>query len=386
MVVAPQTFKGGLSGLEAALAIQRGILSVCPDAEVVTVPVADGGDGTLEALVAATGGRSFSDPVTGPLGERLTAAWGVMGDGATAVIEVARASGLALIPPRRRDPRITTSYGTGELIAAAVDRGYRRMIVGLGGSGTNDGGVGMAQALGIRFLDSGGRNLALGGAALSRLARIDLSGVKMGVMNTAITAATDVTNPLCGPTGASAVYGPQKGASPEVVEELDSALEQFAHVVRRSLGVEVRDVPRAGAAGGMAAGLMAFLNARVESGIDLVCRVLDLEGSLDGASLLITGEGRVDSSTVYDKAPVGVARLAKSRGIPVIIMAGSLGDGYQDVYQHGIDAVVPVLERPMSFTASVARTSELLERASERTMRLLKLNGFAGLTPPPSAP
>ena len=374
VVIAPQTFKGGLSGVEAARAIQQGILSVYPQAETVQMPVADGGDGTLDALVRSTGGELFTSRVTGPLEEPVTALWGVMGDGKTAVIEMARASGLALVPPRRRNPRITTSYGTGELIREALDRGYGRIIVGLGGSATNDGGVGMAQALGVQFLNANGKELPFGGAALSRLARIDLSGLRLGVMEAQITAATDVTNPLCGPRGASAVYGPQKGASSQVVEELDKALDHLSRVIKRNLGLDLRDEPRTGAAGGLAAGLMAFVNAEIESGIDLVCRVLGLEDQLVGADLVITGEGRVDASTTYDKAPVGVARRAVPRGIPVIVMAGSLGAGYEEVYQHGIDAVIPILDRPMNFEESISRTFELLRSATERTVRLLKVS------------
>ena len=373
VVIAPQTFKGGLKGIEAAWAIQQGIHAVYPQAETVQIPVADGGDGTLDTLVRSTGGEFFTRRVTGPLGEPISALWGVMGDGKTAVIEVARASGLAMVTPHRRNARITTSYGTGELIGEVLDRGYRRLIVGLGGSATNDGGVGMAQALGVHFLDSNGRELPFGGAALSKLARIDISELRLGVMEAKITAATDVTNPLCGPRGASAVYGPQKGASPEVVVELDQALEHLSRVINRNLGVDVRDQPGAGAAGGLGAGLIAFVNAEVVSGIELVCQVLGLEKHLEGADLVITAEGRVDSSTIYDKAPAGVARLAKARGIPVIAMAGTLGPGYQEVYQHGIDAVVPILTRPMNFQDSISRTSSLLRGAVERTMRLLSV-------------
>ena len=397
VVIAPQSFKGGLSGPDVARAIQQGVLSVYPQAETVQIPVADGGDGTLDALVRSTGGQFFTSRVTGPLGELVSAQWGATGgsfgksqqrsglpenqvpqkeatdvQGQKAVIEMALASGLVLVPLRQRNPRITTTYGTGELISEALDRGYRQIIVGLGGSATNDAGVGMAQALGVRFLDSNGRELPFGGAALSRLARIDLSGIRLGVMDASITAATDVTNPLCGPTGASAVFAPQKGASPQVVEELDRALDRLSRVIKRDLGLDVRDQPRAGAAGGTGAGLMAFLNAEVESGIGLVCRELGFEECLMGADLVITAEGRVDASTIYDKAPVGVARRAKARGIPVIAMAGSLGTGYEEVYQHGIDAVVPVLNRPMRFEESISRTYELLHSATERTMRLLK--------------
>ena len=387
VVIAPQTFKGGLSGVEVARAIQQGVLSVFPQAETVQMPVADGGDGTLDALVRGTGGELFTSRVTGPLGEPVSALWGVMGDvafhskqesvldaqGRIAVIEMALASGLALVPRPRRDPRVTTTYGTGELIGEALDKGYRRIIVGLGGSASNDGGVGMAQALGVRFLDSNGRDLPFGGAALSRLARIDLSVLRREVMAARITAATDVTNPLCGPSGATAVYGPQKGASPQVVKELDRALDHLSRVIKRNLGLDVRDEPRAGAAGGLAAGLMAFVNAEIESGIDLICQVLGLDQHLAGADLVITAEGRMDASTIYDKAPVGVARRAKAMGIPVIAMAGSLGTGYEEVYRHGIDGVVPILGRPMNFEASIARTYDLLRSATERTMRLLKV-------------
>ena len=400
VVIAPQAFKGGLSGPEAANAIERGVLTVYPQAETVKVPVADGGDGTLDALVHSTGGELFTSRVTGPLGAPLTALWGVMGDrppgprqrtclpsdqalhnnipdvqGEIAVIEMARASGLALVPPRHRNPRITTTYGTGQLIGEALDRGHRRIIVGLGGSATNDGGVGMAQALGVHFLDSNGKELPFGGAALSSLARIDMSGLRRGVMDARITAATDVSNPLCGPRGASAVYGPQKGASPDVAKELDSALDHLSRVVKRYLGLDIRDAPGAGAAGGLGAGLTAFVNAEIESGIDLICRVLGFDEHLEGADLVITAEGRVDSSTAYDKAPVGVARRAKARGLTVIAMAGSLGNGYQEVYQRGIDVVVPILDRPMRFEESVSRTYDLLRSASERTMRLLKVAG-----------
>lgn len=366
--------------MEVARAIQQGVQAVFPEAEAVRVPVADGGDGTLDALVRSTEGEFFTSRVTGPLGEPVSASWGVMGDDRTAVIEMARASGLALVPLRRRNPRITTTYGTGELIGEVLDRGYRRLIVGLGGSATNDAGVGMAQALGVRFLDANGRELPFGGAALARLARIDMSGLRLGVMESTITAATDVTNPLCGPNGASAVYGPQKGASREVAQELGKAFDHVNHVVKRNLGVDVGDQPRSGAAGGLGAGLMAFLNAEIESGIDLVCRVLGLDEHLVGADLVITAEGRIDASTVYDKAPVGVARRAKAMGIPAIAMAGSLGIGYGEVYDHGINAVVPILERPMTFEESITRTYGLLRSATERTMRLLKVGGLPSVS------
>ena len=376
VVIAPQSFKAGLTGANVATAIEQGVLAVFPTAETVKVPVADGGDGTLEALVGNTDGRYFNTRVTGPLGQPVSASWGVMGDGSTAVIEMAQASGLALVPLQQRDPRITTTYGTGEIILEVLNQGYRRIIVGLGGSATNDGGVGMAQALGVKFIDHNGKDLAFGGSALSRLARIDMSALHIGVSEAKVTAASDVTNPLCGPTGASLVYGPQKRGTPEVIRQLDEALEHFGQLVKRDLGIDVKDVPGAGAAGGLGAGLIAFLDAEIHLGIDLVSRVLGLKEKLEGADLVITGEGRLDASSVFDKAPIGVARMAKANGTPVIVMAGSLGQGYSDVYEHGVDGVVPILDRPMRFDESIARTRELLTQATERTMRLLKLGSI----------
>jgi glycerate kinase len=372
IVIAPQSFKGSISALEAAQAIERGVRAAAPEAETVLVPVADGGDGTLDALVDSTGGQVFRSTVTGPLGRPLDAVWGVMGDGRTAIVEMALASGLALIPPRRRDPRITTTRGTGEIIKEALDRGFSRIIVGLGGSATNDGGAGMASALGVYFWDAEGRPLPSGGAALARLARIDASGLHPGLAQAVIVGATDVTNPLCGPTGASAIYGPQKGATPEIVAELDAALGNFARVVRQDLGQDVAERPGAGAAGGLGAGLMVFTGAELRSGIDMVCEVLEFDRHLEGADLVITGEGRADHSTIYDKAPVGVARRAMARGIPTVLLAGGLGPGHEELYQHGIAGIVCIADQPMGFQQSLKRTGELLEAAAQRTLRLLR--------------
>ena len=373
IVIAPQSFKGSVSGPEAARAIQEGILRVFPKAETVLVPVADGGDGTLDALVEATAGQTFASRVNGPLRQRVQARWGVMGDGKTAVIEMAQASGLALLPYKDRNPRHTSTYGTGQLIKRALDRGYRRIIVGMGGSATNDGGVGMAWALGARFYDSKGHPLTPGGAALSRLSSIDVLGLHPALKRAEIIAASDVDNPLCGPEGAAAVYGPQKGANANTVRVLDKALERYTSVVRESLGIDVSERPGAGAAGGLGAGLMAFCGGQVRSGIDIVCQVLDFDTRLQGADLVITGEGRLDASTVYNKAPVGVARRASALGIPVIALAGSLGRGFEAVYEHGISAAVCIVDRPLSMRVSVARTSELLTAAAERAMRLLAI-------------
>jgi glycerate kinase len=373
IVISPQAFKQSISAREAALAIQRGILQAAPDAETILIPVADGGDGTLAALIDTTGGAYHQATVTGPLGEPVDARWGVMGDGETAVIEMALASGLALIPDNRRDPRHATTCGTGELMRAALEDGYRRVIVGLGGSATNDGGAGMASALGARFLDAGGDQLPPGGAALANLAHVDTSALHPDMSATTIIGATDVTNPLCGETGASAIFGPQKGATPEMVSELDGCLANLARVVRSDLGIDVLHTPGSGAAGGLGAGLIAFAGAELRSGIDMVCDVLDFDRHAREADLIITGEGRADRSTAFDKAPVGIARRARQFGVPTILVAGSLGPGYETLYGHGIDAVLPIAEEPADLDSSLRRGSELLQRAAERAIRLYGL-------------
>ena len=373
IIIAPQGFKGGISGLEAARAIARGVLKADPDAETVLLPVADGGDGTLHALVDATGGEIFTSTVTGPINQQVEAQWGVMGDGRTAVIEMARASGLAMVPPRRRNPKVTTTLGTGQILKEALERGFSRVIVGLGGSATNDGGTGMATALGARFLDSSGNALPTGGAALARLDRIDTSGLLTAIADVEIIAATDVTNPLCGPTGASVIFGPQKGASKEVVAELDAALLNLAKVIRRDTGHDGLDIPGAGAAGGLGAGLVAFAGAKIQSGIDMVCQVLDFDRHLAGADLVITGEGRADLSTVFDKAPVGVARHAQAHGVPTVLLAGSLGDGHEELYKHGVASVLCISDGAMTFEKALSRTGEMLEGTAERAVRLFLL-------------
>ena len=373
IVISPQAFKHSIGARDAALAIQRGVLRALPDAETALIPVADGGDGTLAALIDTTGGTYHEATVSGPLGDPVVARWGVMGDGETAVIEMALASGLALIPDDRRDPRRATTYGTGELIRAALDAGYRRVIVGLGGSATNDGGTGMASALGARFTNAQGSRLPPGGAALANLVRVDATALHPALSEATIIGATDVTNPLCGETGASAIFGPQKGATPEMVTELDDCLANYARVVRSDLGIDVLHTPGSGAAGGLGAGLIAFAGAELRSGIDMVCDVLDFDRHAPGANLVITGEGRADRSTAFDKAPVGIARRAGQFGIPTVLLAGSLGPGYETLYGHGIDAILPITEEPADLESSLRRGSELLERAAERAIRLYAL-------------
>jgi len=370
IIISPQGFKGGISGLEAAKAIERGVLAAAPDTETVLLPVADGGDGTLHALVDATGGEIFISTVTGPINQQVEAQWGVMGDGRTAVIEMARASGLAMVPQRRRNPKTTTTLGTGQILKEAIERGFNRIIVGLGGSATNDAGAGMATALGAKFMDSEGNALPPGGAALARLDRIDTSGLIDCLSGVEIVGATDVTNPLCGPTGASEIFGPQKGASKEVVAELDSALANFARVVKRDLGVDVLDVPGAGAAGGLGAGLIAFVGGTLQSGIDMVCQVLEFDRHLEGADLVFTGEGRADKSTVFDKAPVGVARHAMAHGVPSILLAGSLGEGHEELYEHGVASILCISDGAMTFQQALGRTGKMLQGTAERAVRI----------------
>ena len=373
IVIAPQSFKGGLTGEMAAKAIEQGVLNVYPAATTILVPIADGGDGTLDVLHANGIIDLFSSKVTGPIHQTVTAKWGVLSDNTTAVIELAQASGLALVPKEKRDPQAATSVGTGELFRTALDRGYRKIILFLGGSATNDAGAGLLGALGIRLLDKNGKDLPPGGMHLINLASIDVTNADPRLEETEVIIATDVINPLQGPNGATAVYGPHKGASPSVVKTLDAALTQFANIVKRDLGIDLAERPGAGAAGGVGGGLIAFTNSTVQSGIDLVCDALHVDEHFLDTNLVITGEGRIDRSTIFNKAPVGIARRAKSFGIPVIALAGSLGAGYRDVYSHGIDAVICILDRPISFRKSMDQTYQLLSTATERALRLLNI-------------
>ena len=372
VVIAPQSFKGSISALDAARAMEEGLLRVVPGAETVLVPVADGGDGTLETLVDATGGEVRSTTVTGPIGKPVTAEWGALGDGQTAVIEMARTSGLALLSLAERDPLHATTYGLGEVLREALDAGFRSFIVGIGGSATNDGGAGMAQALGVRLLDETGRDLPQGGAALADLRRVDVSGLDGRVMEARFSVACDVSNPLTGPEGASAVYGPQKGATPDLVEQLDAALKNFARVVERDTGTSIDAVRGSGAAGGLGGGMMAFLGGSLRAGVDIVLDHVGLDEKLEGADLVITGEGQLDFQTVYNKAPIGVARRAKRRGIPVLAVCGSLGKGFEDVHAEGIDAAVSILTAPMTLDEASARAGELIADAVAEAMRSMK--------------
>jgi glycerate kinase len=371
VVAAPNPFKGTLGSPAAARAIARGVRRAWPDAEVTEVPVADGGEGTVEALVAAAHGELVEVEVDGPLGEPVRAEFGLIEGGRTAVVELASSSGLPLVPGDRRDPRLTSTYGLGQVLEAARARGVRKIIAGIGGSATNDGGAGMAQALGCHLLDADGRELPRGGAALARLARIDAAGVDRGWREVEVEVAVDVTNPLTGPTGATAVYGPQKGASGMMIEELDSALAHFAEVVARDLGTDVADLPGAGAAGGAGAGFVAFLDAKLVRGAPLVVDAAGFDRALVGAGVVMSGEGRVDGQTAYGKGPAEIAARSARAGVPVVLLAGALGEGWETVLKVGVSAVLPLAEGPSSLEAMERDAEGLVERAAERACRLL---------------
>ncbi|KAB1473779.1 glycerate kinase [Cronobacter sakazakii] len=366
IVIAPDSFKESLSAMDVARAIEAGFREIYPQAHYVCVPMADGGEGTVEAMVAATGGQIITTPVTAPLGNKVDSFFGLLGDGETAVVEMAAASGLHLVPTAQREPRITTSYGTGELILAALERGVKAIIIGIGGSATNDGGAGMMQALGARFLDGEGRELAPGGAALARLERLDLSALDPRLAQVSVTAACDVDNPLCGEKGASAVFGPQKGATPAMVTELDAALRRFGEQLEAATGKAIISAPGAGAAGGMGAALLGMLNAELRPGIEIVIESLGLAQAVRDADLVITGEGRLDSQSIHGKTPIGVARVAKQFQRPVVAIAGSLTPDYQIVHEHGIDAAFSVIDR-------IVTLQEALDDA-ERNLRVTARN------------
>jgi glycerate kinase len=374
VLIAPDSFKGSLPAIEIGERIAGGVRSVFPQAETIIIPLADGGEGTVEALVSATGGQIMTQSVTGPLGEKVEAKWGLLGDGITAVLEMAAASGLPLVPEERRNPMVTTTYGTGELIRGGLDQGCRRFIIGIGGSATNDGGAGMAQALGVKLLDVKGEQISYGAAGLGHLEKIDIKGLDPRLKGAEVLVACDVNNPLTGPAGAAQVFGPQKGANPEMVGELDRLLERFAKVVERDLGRNVKDIPGAGAAGGLGAGLLAFLAARLVPGVDLILEVVGLEEILrEGVDLVITGEGEINRQTLYGKVPVGVARLAKKYNVAVIAIVGSIGQGAEDVYQEGIEAMMTIVNGPISLAEAMAKTGDLVAEATARVMRLVKV-------------
>ncbi|MBC8014740.1 MAG: glycerate kinase [Sporomusaceae bacterium] len=371
IIVAPDSFKGSVSALGVANAMERGILTIFPDAEVIKIPIADGGEGTVEAMVTATGGKMVAASVIGPLGEAVEAFWGILGDGNTAVIEMAAASGLPLVPIEQRNPCITTTYGTGQLIKAALDAGMSSIIIGIGGSATNDGGVGMAQALGARFLNAEGQEIPYGGSSLIKLHNIDLTELDRRLLEIEILVACDVDNPLCGICGASAVYGPQKGATAEMIEKLDAGLRNYAQIAHEVTGKDVIECPGAGAAGGLGAGLLFFTNAKLRPGVDIILEITNFSALVSSAQLVITGEGRTDFQTAYGKAPVGVAKLAKQYDVPVLCLSGGMGTGADDVLQHGIDGLMSIVPQPMPLEECMKKGAELIEAGTARLCRIL---------------
>ncbi|MFT8212185.1 MAG: glycerate kinase [Symbiopectobacterium sp.] len=371
-VLAPDSFKESMTAKEVCNAMEKGLRKVFPEANFVHVPMADGGEGTTQSLIDATEGSLYALSVTGPLGETVEASYGIMGNGEIAVIEMASASGIQFVNRDTKNPLVTTTYGTGELIRACLDKGIKKIILGIGGSATNDGGAGMAEALGVRFYDEAGNMLPRGGGALGRLQHIDLSGLDSRLAQADIQVACDVTNPLCGEQGASAIFGPQKGATPEMVAQLDNNLAHYAAVILNQLGKEIADVPGAGAAGGLGAGLMAFTQCTLRKGIDIVVEFSGLRDKLAGADFCFTGEGRIDYQTKFGKTPYGVARTAKAQGMPVIAVSGCVGEGVEALYGEGIDTIFGIIPRADNIEELLKDGPINMERACENIGRLLK--------------
>ncbi|TKH45958.1 glycerate kinase [Paenibacillus terrae] len=371
-VLAPDSFKESMTAKEVCIAMEKGLRKVYPAANYVHVPMADGGEGTVQSLVDATGGQLRYIEVTGPLGEPVTAAYGLLGDGTTAAIEMASASGIHLVNKNNKNPLKTTTYGTGELIRECLNQGIRKIIIGIGGSATNDGGTGMAEALGARFLDAKGNILPRGGGSLGELARIDVSSLDERLQQVQLIVACDVTNPLCGAHGASHVFGPQKGATPEMAQQLDANLAHYADVVKRQLSKDVRDLPGAGAAGGLGAGLLIFTQAVLQKGIEIVIEYTGLKQKLAKADIVFTGEGGIDFQTKFGKTPYGVAQAAKQSGKKVIAVAGFIGEGIDTLYQEGIDAVFGIVPGASELDKLLLEGPQNVERTCENIARVLQ--------------
>lgn len=372
-VIAPDSFKESMTAKAAAVAIQAGLQKIYPDADYELVPMADGGEGTVQSLVDATEGEIITADVQNPLDETVSAFYGVLGDQQTVVIEMSAASGIQFETTETKNPLITTTYGTGQLIKDALDRGMRRFIIGLGGSATNDGGAGMAEALGVRFLDENGQQIARGGAALATLHEIDMSNLDPRVAESEFLLASDVTNPLVGETGASAVFGPQKGATPAMVAELDTALTNYAAVIKAQLGVDLANTPGAGAAGGLGAGMLAFTQAKMQSGISLVVEATELVAKAANADVAFVGEGAIDFQTQYGKTPMGAAQAVKqaSPNAKVIGLAGYVGDGIDALYDLGINAVFSIVPGAVDLPTAMKTGEANLTRTAENIARLL---------------
>lgn len=373
IIIAPDSFKGSLSALKVCENIEKGIRKVFGTAEIVNIPMADGGEGTVQSLVDATGGKIINLKVKGPLLKEVDAFYGILGDGNTAVIEMASASGITLLTKEERNPMKTTTYGTGEIIKHALDMGCKNFIIGIGGSATNDGGAGMLNALGVKLLDENGNDIGFGGGNLDILQTIDLSKIDSRIKLCNIVAACDVDNPLCGERGASYIFGPQKGADENMIITLDKNLSHYADVVEKYLGISIKDYPGAGAAGGLGGGLLAFLNAKLQPGINIVIEATALEEKLKDANLVITGEGMIDYQTQYGKTPYGVAKLAKKYNIPVIAIAGGIGRDAEELYLKGFDSIFSIVDKPMGLEEAIKNSELLLQKTAERIMKVLNI-------------
>lgn len=374
IVLAPDSFKESMTAKEVCLAMEKGIKKVNNKINCVHVPMADGGEGTMQSLVDATGGKIYSIKVVGPLSNEVEAQYGILGNGKIGVIEMASASGIHLVPKEKRNPLITTTYGTGQLIKACLDKGIKKMLIGIGGSSTNDGGAGAVQALGAKLLDETGKEIGFGGAELLKLKKIDLSDFDERLKDVEIEVASDVNNPLCGENGASNIFGPQKGATKEMIEILDRGLKNYAAVIKKQFKKDVLNIPGAGAAGGLGAGLLAFLDGKLKRGIDLVIKYSGLEDKVKLCDVVFTGEGSIDYQTKFGKTPIGVAGVAKRYGKPVIALAGKVGDNIDDLYENGIDSIFGIMRSPTSLEDALEAGKENIEKASENIIRLINLN------------
>jgi len=371
VLVATDSFKGSLSSIKVGEAIAEGVKKVYPSATVKIIPIADGGEGTVEALVTVCAGHYIKKRVTSPLGEEIEATMGML-PGNTAVIEMAAASGLPLVPAEKRNPLLTTTRGTGELILEALDRQADMILIGIGGSATNDGGAGAAQALGVRLLDEEGNELPPGGSSLIKLAKIDMSNLDSRLKKVKIKVICDVDNPLCGSNGASAVYGPQKGATPEMVKFLDQCLAHYAKVIKEQLGIDIANLPGAGAAGGLGGGLVAFTGAELKSGTEVILDTVGFDHLIKDYDIVITGEGKIDRQSAFGKVPMGVSVRVQKHGKPVIAIVGSVGEGAEVMYEHGLNALIPIVNKPMPLTEAMKKAYELTVQAAETTFRLLQ--------------
>ena len=373
ILIAPDGFKESLKAIEVAKSMEIGVKKVWPKIETKLLPVADGGDGTMETIIGQSNGKIYNSMVTDPLGRKIVAEWGGIESKNIAVIEIAKSSGLSLLTEEERNPLITSTRGAGQLIKEALDLGYKEIIIGVGGSATNDGGIGMLSELGVKFYNSEKKEIGDGGNALIDLEYIDTSKLDNRIKNTSIIVACDVSNPLCGPKGASAIFGPQKGATPQMVSKLDKALMNYAKIIKKDLDIDIINYPGSGASGGLGAAFMAFFGARLRLGADIVLDLLDIDTQLKDSNLVIVGEGQFDRSTIFNKAPISVAHRAKSIGIPVLGIAGSLGAGFNEIHNHGIDSMFSLVNRPMSMNDAVSNSKRLIEIATEQACRAINM-------------